>query len=167
MVHSQIPLCMVHRLWHFNKYVKGRWYDFYDGLEVAQTPRSVLLHTPIDRINLHLRGGEILPIQEPSQTTMDSRTNGLGLIVSLDHDLSAAGQLYWDEGDSIDPIENGKYTLVNFEFGNLVLTSNVEVSEIINEYHKNEKKSFPLRFTHFEINGLRDDVNEGKLSSWN
>ena len=107
-----------------------------------------------------------MPIQEPSQTTMDSRTNGLGLIVSLDDDLSATGQLYWDEGDSIDPIKNGKYTLVNFEFGNLVLTSNVEVSEIIDEYHKNEKKTYPLRFTHFEINGLRDDVYEGKLSSW-
>ena len=106
-----------------------------------------------------------MPIQEPSQTTMDSRTNGLGLIVSLDDNLSATGQLYWDEGDSIDPIENGKYTLVNFEFGNLVLTSNVEVSEIIDEYHKNEKKIYPLRFTHFEINGLRDDVYEGKLFS--
>ena len=123
----------------------------------------MLLNTPIDRINLHLRGGEILPIQKPSQTTMDSRTNGLGLIVSLDDGLTATGQLYWDEGDSIDPIKNGKYTLVNFEFVNLVLTSNVEVSEITDEYHKNEKKTYPLTFTHFEINGLRDDVYEGML----
>ena len=76
----------------------------------------------------------------------------MDLILSLNDDFSATRQLYWDEGDSIDPIENGKYTLVNFEFGNLVLTSNVEVSEIIDEYHKNEKKTYPLRFTHFEIN---------------
>ena len=47
------------------------------------------------------------------------------------------------------------------------MTSNVEASEIIDEYHKNEKRTYPLRFTHFEINGLRDDVYEGKLSSWN
>ena len=76
----------------------------------------------------------------------------MDLILSLDDDFSSTDQLYWDEADLIDPIENGKYTLVNFEFGNLVLTSNVEVSEIIDEYHKNEKKTYPSRFTHFEIN---------------
>ena len=67
-------------------------------------------------INLHLKGGIIIPTQEPNVTTMDSRINPLGLIVSLDENSEATGELYWDEGDSLKPLETGMYSLVEFEF---------------------------------------------------
>ena len=48
---------------------------------------------------------------------MDSRTNGLGLLVALDENSEAAGELYWDEGDSINPLDTGRYTLIDFQPG--------------------------------------------------
>ena len=53
---------------------------------------SQTLSAPWDTLNLHLKGGSIIPIQKPSTTTMDSRTNGLGLIISLDENYEANGQ---------------------------------------------------------------------------
>ena len=99
----------------------SRWYDYYDGGEIVPGYRT--LSAPLNSINLHLRGGEIIPIQSPAMTTMDSRTNGLGLIVSLDDKQEARGNLYWDEGNSIDPIKNGKFTFLNFKYSNFYLTS--------------------------------------------
>jgi hypothetical protein len=29
------------------------------------------------------------------------------------------GQLYWDDGDSIDPIEKGEYSLISFNVQNV------------------------------------------------
>ena len=40
---------------------------------------------------------------------MDSRMNPLGLVVSLDKDFAASGELYWDTGVNIDPIGTDKY----------------------------------------------------------
>ena len=81
----------------------------------------------------------------PAVTTMDSRTNGLGLIVSLDSTYKASGELYWDEGDSIEPIESGRYSLFNFSFENNKLKSEVIRSEITEEFHKNQNISYQLR----------------------
>ena len=53
-----------------------RWYNYYDGAELVAGHRT--LASPLNLINLHLRGGEIIPVQKPDMTTIDSRTNGLG-----------------------------------------------------------------------------------------
>jgi alpha-glucosidase (family GH31 glycosyl hydrolase) len=50
---------------------------------------------------LHVRGGNILPTQEPALNTMLSRENPFGLIVALDETNSAGGSLYYDDGDSV------------------------------------------------------------------
>lgn len=49
-------------------------------------------------INLHVRGGYILPTQEPAMNTMLSRQNPFGLIVALDDAYSAKGDMYYDDG---------------------------------------------------------------------
>ena len=132
----------------------ARWYNYYTGTEIGTRKGTEELPAPWETINLHLKGGRIIPIQEPGVTTMDSRINGMGLIVSLDDEYEAEGELYWDEGDSIAPLETGKYTLTEFAFSNNQLRSEVKLSEITEEYHKNLGESFPLRFTHMEVNGI-------------
>lgn len=52
----------------------------------------------MDFINLHVRGGYILPTQEPALNTMQSRKNPFGLIVALDETFSAIGDMYYDDG---------------------------------------------------------------------
>ena len=93
----------------------ARWYNYWTGQETGVKGDREELAAPWETINLHVKGGSILPIQVPDVTTMDSRTNGLGLLVALDEKSEAKGELYWDEGDSINPLENGKYTLLDFE----------------------------------------------------
>ncbi len=44
----------------------------------------------------------MIPTQTPSMTTTASRRNNLKLIVALDNVGFAYGELYWDDGQSID-----------------------------------------------------------------
>ena len=59
------------------------------------------LDAPLDKINLHVRGGHILPWQQPSTTTYMSRQNPMGLLVALDDMDLASGKLFWDDGESL------------------------------------------------------------------
>lgn len=58
----------------------------------------VNLDAPFDFINLHVRGGYVLPTQKPALNTMLSRQNPFGLIVALDDASYAKGQMYYDDG---------------------------------------------------------------------
>jgi hypothetical protein len=51
---------------------------------------------------LHIRGGYIIPTQDPKESlnTVDSRKKPFGLIVALDDDEKATGDLFIDDGDS-------------------------------------------------------------------
>uniref|UniRef100_A0A6I8PGI8 P-type domain-containing protein n=1 Tax=Ornithorhynchus anatinus TaxID=9258 RepID=A0A6I8PGI8_ORNAN len=70
------------------------------GLPHVWIPKSCTL-TPLDHINLHVRGGHILPCQGPGNNTRYSRRNALGLLVALDENGQATGRLFWDDGQSI------------------------------------------------------------------
>lgn len=45
------------------------WYNFYTGKTVPSTSGYHVLEAPLDVINIHLRGGYILPLQDPELTT--------------------------------------------------------------------------------------------------
>jgi len=87
----------------------SRFYDYYDGKAVTARGQTVTLDAPKDFIPLHVHGGNILPTQEPARNTETARNNPMGLIVALDDSGNAEGSLYYDDGDSIDPIQNEAY----------------------------------------------------------
>ncbi|KFP72226.1 Maltase-glucoamylase, intestinal, partial [Acanthisitta chloris] len=76
----------------------ARWYDYYTEEYVRYKKEYRDLPAPLDHINLHIRGGYILPWQSPANTTFYSRKNPMGLTVALDDAQFAQGQLYWDDG---------------------------------------------------------------------
>ncbi|CAC5405509.1 Probable maltase-glucoamylase 2,Alpha-glucosidase,Sucrase-isomaltase, intestinal,Lysosomal alpha-glucosidase,Probable alpha-glucosidase Os06g0675700,Maltase-glucoamylase, intestinal [Mytilus coruscus] len=88
---------------------KQRWYNYYDGTEFAVSGQRITVDAPLPIIPLHLRGGYILPTQQPANTTVYSRQRPMGLIVAFDEDTSAKGELFWDDGDSIDSFTRGEY----------------------------------------------------------
>ncbi|GFO10263.1 lysosomal alpha-glucosidase [Plakobranchus ocellatus] len=91
------------------------WYDFYSGQKVIiKSGQFLPLPAEFDHINLHIRGGNILPMQEPAVTTTISRKKPFWLLVSLGLNQTANGQLFWDDGDSIDTYEQGNYNLISF-----------------------------------------------------
>ncbi len=57
-----------------------RRYDFWTQQQVAAKGFTTL-SAPIDHINLHVRGGHILPMQHPALTTTAARMNPHALLV--------------------------------------------------------------------------------------
>ncbi|CAO2603305.1 MGAM [Lemmus lemmus] len=76
------------------------WYDYETGAQLTWRKQSVEMELPGDKIGLHLRGGYIFPTQQPNTTTTASRKNPFGLLVALDENKEARGELFWDDGES-------------------------------------------------------------------
>ncbi len=53
-------------------------------------------------ILIHIRGGSIIPLQGPALTTTASRQNDFALIVALNGSGQARGDLFLDDGESIN-----------------------------------------------------------------
>jgi alpha-glucosidase (family GH31 glycosyl hydrolase) len=115
-----------------------RWYEFPSGVAVTQVGQFVRLNAPLSKINVHLRGGYIVPMQIPGPNLMIGRTNPFTLLVAQSASGNAAGQLFWDDGDSIgntftnpcalvhcsscciDSIETKNYNYLEFTLENAV-----------------------------------------------
>ncbi|XP_064598977.1 sucrase-isomaltase, intestinal-like [Liolophura sinensis] len=93
---------------------EGVWFNYYTGEQTSDFAHHVKLNTPLEHINLHVRGGAVIPWQEPSVTASASRTNAFGLLVALDVKREAVGSLYWDDGESYGTYEDGAYLQLDF-----------------------------------------------------
>uniref|UniRef100_A0A671MMF3 alpha-glucosidase n=1 Tax=Sinocyclocheilus anshuiensis TaxID=1608454 RepID=A0A671MMF3_9TELE len=76
------------------------WYDFEKEEQITDRKEKVNLNLPADKLGLHLRGGAILPAQRPDITTTYSRRHPMRLIIALDDNNAASGELFWDDGES-------------------------------------------------------------------
>ena len=94
------------------------WYDYYTGARMAGVSpaggATITLDAPMDYIPLHIRGGYILPAQQPAMTTAVARTQPFELLVALDDSGVANGFMFWDDGRSLNTLEDGKYLFVQF-----------------------------------------------------
>ncbi|KAJ1129047.1 hypothetical protein NDU88_007418 [Pleurodeles waltl] len=91
------------------------------GTAINSKGQWVTLPAPLDIINVHVRGGYILPMQVPGLTTVESRKNGFQLCVALSTNGIAQGELFWDDGDSLMTFEKGDYSHIVFLAANNVL----------------------------------------------
>lgn len=82
------------------------WYDWYTQEAVdAKAGVNTTIDAPLGHIPVFIRGGSILPTQEPGYTTTESRRNPWGLLAALSEDGEASGELYVDDGESLEPSE--------------------------------------------------------------
>ncbi|XP_067392749.1 sucrase-isomaltase, intestinal [Emydura macquarii macquarii] len=125
----------------------ARWYDYYTGKYLGVRGQFQNLSAPLEHINLHIRGGYIIPWQEPGLNTYLSRQNFMGLTVALDDNGVAEGQLFWDDGKGIDTYENGNYFLATFAANQNIF--NIKV--VHNNFLTN---SNPLKFGYVYIWGI-------------
>ncbi|TRY94146.1 hypothetical protein DNTS_001829, partial [Danionella cerebrum] len=77
--------------------------------KITERKMEVNMFLPEDKLGLHLRGGAILPVQRPDVTTTYSRRHPMGLIIALDDNKAASGELFWDDGDSRDTVSSGAH----------------------------------------------------------
>lgn len=108
---------------------EGRWYHFYsDKFSTGPSQQSVVV-SKMSKPELHLRGGHIVVLQRPANTTVFSRRNPFTVKVMLSDVDTAGGQakgtLFWDDGDSIDTFENDKYFQANYNASNKRLSISV------------------------------------------
>lgn len=103
----------------------ARFFSYYDGAEVAVKGSTTTLDAPLDFINLHVRGGYILPTQEHARNTVLSREKPMGFIIALDENGAASGSFFYDEGESLDPVHNGEYFFAEYTLQGKNLTTRV------------------------------------------
>ncbi|NWX15492.1 LYAG glucosidase, partial [Aegotheles bennettii] len=92
----------------------GTWYSLAGDSTIHSKGQWILLPAPLDTINVHVRAGHILPLQEPAFSTTESRQKGMALVVALTPDGFARGDLFWDDGESWQTFERGDYTEILF-----------------------------------------------------
>ncbi|XP_067088732.1 lysosomal alpha-glucosidase isoform X2 [Osmerus mordax] len=104
--------------WELAAYLPpGTWYSLHNGQPFYSRGQYLLLPAPLDTIQVHVREGHIIPQQEPALTTSASRNNPFLLTVALSAGGWAWGDLFWDDGDSLDTFEKGDYSYVIFIAG--------------------------------------------------
>ncbi|KAL6481335.1 hypothetical protein MHYP_G00094150 [Metynnis hypsauchen] len=121
---------------------QGLWYDFYTGDSLVSKGEEVKLRAPLDKINVHLREGSIIPTQRPNTTLWVSSGQPLRLIVCLTEEGLAEGDLFWDDGETLDTYETDQYAYITFRLKENTMTSEVVHSHLEASYITVETVSF-------------------------
>ncbi|XP_033207449.1 lysosomal alpha-glucosidase-like [Belonocnema kinseyi] len=136
---------------------EGKWYNYHTNESIISSGEMMTLDAPLDVIPLLIRAGSILPEQEPGFTTTESRKNKFGLLVALNDENEAYGELFWDDGDSTDSLEKGNYIMINFVAKNGTLSNSVVKDSTGMKGSLANDDSTTLGY--LKIMGARDPVN--------
>ncbi|KAK9416263.1 putative alpha-glucosidase [Seiridium unicorne] len=80
------------------------WYDWYNQTAITGVAagQNVTIDAPLGHIPVYIKGGKVVPLQEPALTTADVKASPYGLIIALDGEGKASGGLYIDDGESLE-----------------------------------------------------------------
>ncbi|CAM4768266.1 unnamed protein product [Rotaria magnacalcarata] len=92
------------------------WYNYYSGSRIPYQKQFMTLSAPLDTIPILLRGGAIIPTQQFANNTKNSREKPFGLIIVLNSDGNAAGDLFYDDGESIDSVGSKLYYYATYKW---------------------------------------------------
>ena len=134
------------------------WYNYRSGYRLDLSQSQYLdLDVSLDDIPIHVRGGRIIPYQHPDVNTKLSRKNTFGLIVALrnnwDDEKNAVGYLYWDDGESLNSLNENIFNYFMFFAGKKLLKIN-------RYYFKYKTKMF---LSDLRILGVDEPVKEVNL----
>ncbi|XP_011620789.1 probable alpha-glucosidase Os06g0675700 [Amborella trichopoda] len=82
----------------------GTWFNLFDMKSApitVTTGQQVVLNTPLEKTNVHLREGNVLVMQESRMTTEEVRTSGFTIVVAVGTE-EAKGELYIDDGKRME-----------------------------------------------------------------
>lgn len=100
------------------------YYDWYtlSAQDVSSPRANITIDAPLGHIPVYLRGGYVIPTQEPAMTIRDARRNPWGVIAALSLEGTAQGSLYIDDGESVVQ-ENGTLFVEFTASGNALYAS--------------------------------------------
>jgi alpha-glucosidase (family GH31 glycosyl hydrolase) len=116
------------------------WYNFQTHiLEVDASEGGLYktLETPLTSVNVHVKGGSILPLQEAALTTTAGRQTPFTLLATLCPNNMARGDLFWDDGEQIDL---DSYLLVSYQLNVTPATGGLFVSTISHDNYSEASK---------------------------
>lgn len=125
------------------------WFDYYTGEEYLYPRQMFNISAPLETIPIFVKGGSILPIQEHANNTQLSRKNPFGLIIILNSQGNAQGDLFYDDGESIDTIPRKSYYYSQFQWS----SNHQQLS--FNVLVKNYSSMSNLRLNTIHIYGLK------------
>ncbi|KAI0837099.1 glycoside hydrolase family 31 protein [Hypoxylon sp. FL0890] len=81
------------------------WYDWYNQTVITGVTagQNVTIDAPLGHIPVYVRGGKVIPMQEPGLTTAAVRASPWSVLVALDSNGQGTGGLYIDDGESLVP----------------------------------------------------------------
>lgn len=103
---------------------EGKWYDFWDDT-VEEGGTDLLATAPITRLPLWVRGGSIIPHEDPRLHTDEERSSVLLLDVYPDSTGAAEALLYADDEEGWE-YKGGVYCLLRFSYSMNTLTIEME-----------------------------------------
>ncbi|KAI3768040.1 hypothetical protein L2E82_18471 [Cichorium intybus] len=110
----------------------GNWFNLFNYTDtvVAESGTYVKLDAPADRINVHVREGNILFLQRGGLTTNLVRESPFQVLIVLSKTGNTTGEVFLDDGDGLGfGGDGGNWSLVrfsaHFEERNVIMTSEV------------------------------------------
>ncbi|KAF1890651.1 hypothetical protein Lal_00013246 [Lupinus albus] len=120
----------------------GNWFELFNLSKsvIAKSGQNVTLDAPSDHINVHVGEGNILALQGEANTTEAARKTAFELLVVATSNGSSFGQVFLDDGETIDIAGgNEEWTLVTFN-GTLLNNSVSVTSNVTNgKFSLNQK----------------------------
>ncbi|KAL6077361.1 Glucan 1,3-alpha-glucosidase [Balamuthia mandrillaris] len=131
------------------------WYDYYTHEQHRSAHQSV--DTPIDKIAVFQRGGSILVRKDrPRRSSAQMKDDPYTIVVALDDQNKASGELYVDDGSSYDYLR-GEFHRRKFTFDQTTLRS-----EAITDNNLPEKE-LTNRIERIVVMGLRKTPESVKI----
>ncbi|OMJ26506.1 Alpha-glucosidase [Smittium culicis] len=132
------------------------WYDWYDHSSIVGEGKNVTLNAPLNHVNVHIKGGNVVTTQEPKMSVEDTLAGSYTLIVALDCEDKAKGTLYLDDGVTY----NTTHSIINFTSNGKTLSASGSYNYDDNNY---VSKVIVLGLNEFCDNAYSDPDNSNKL----
>lgn len=117
----------------------GEWYEWesFNYIKSSLNPIKLLYKTPLDFIPIHIRAGSIIVMNQPKLTMFETRRTNFTMLLALDSLGKAAGDFYWDDGESSD---------VEDQFIDISLAAKIVNEHILRIDYKGEYNSIECPF---------------------
>uniref|UniRef100_A0A8B9T872 P-type domain-containing protein n=1 Tax=Anas platyrhynchos TaxID=8839 RepID=A0A8B9T872_ANAPL len=125
----------------------------FTGTKLSVRKQKMPLYLPADKMGLHLRGGYVYPTQQPATNTVESRKNPMGLIIALDDNNEATGELFWDDGESAPELKFGETLAIQCNY--FIVSQNTLQMNVINNNYSDPNN---LKFQEIKILGLQQEL---------
>lgn len=101
------------------------FYNFWDLTPVVGQGESVSINIPYEQIGLHIKSGAIIPLRTgQAMTTAENRKLPFHIVVAPDAQGEATGELYLDDGISLDSGTNVSEVNMVYQNGTLEINGN-------------------------------------------